>query len=126
MATGFQVSVNEGVVVVTHAGRLEYADTNNAIRAAADAAIEADTKRVLFDLRRADLSNYYSYAVRHAEFAPELGLDKSYTLAFVGDETSVDVLSFMELVTRNRGWQSRYFVDFEGALAWLGEAGGAH
>jgi hypothetical protein len=119
MAGDFRVDVARGVVVVQHTGRLEYADTNKAIAAAVEAAVKAGTKRVLFDLTRADVSNYYSYTVRHAEVAPELGLDTSYRLAFVGNQEAVDTLSFIETVTRNHGWKSRHFLDVDEAMRWL-------
>jgi hypothetical protein len=119
MAGDFRVEVVRSVVVVSHLGRLEYADTNKAIAAAVAAAVEIGGKRILFDLSRADVSNYYSYSVRHAEFAPDLGLDTTYKLAFVGGSEAVDLLSFIETVTRNRGWKSRYFVDTDAAITWL-------
>ena len=119
MATEFSVEVRQGVVVVTYVGKLEYAESNKAIAAGAEAAVHAGTRRLLFDVRRADLANYYSHIVRHAEFAPELGLDTAYQLAFVGLPEAAEVLEFAELVTRNRGWNARHFLDFDAALAWL-------
>jgi hypothetical protein len=125
MGGNFRIEVTKGVVVVTHTGRLEYADTNKAIAAASEAAVKAGTKQVLFDFRQADIANYYSYAVRHAEFAPDFGLDTTYKIAFLGLPEAIDVLSFMETVAKNHGWQARYFFHFEGALVWLAHASDA-
>jgi hypothetical protein len=115
----FLVHVDDGVVIVEQIGDLQFDETNKAIAAAVAAARGANSKRVLFDLTRAQLANYYSYTVRHAELAPDLGLDVSYALAFVGRPEADDVLSFIALTTRNRGWKSRYFFDRQAALEWL-------
>jgi hypothetical protein len=119
VAADFNVSVADDVVIVSHVGRLEYHDTNRSIEAAAQAAAKAGTKLVLFDFTRADLANYYSYAVRHAEFAPELGLDTTYKIAFVGLPAAIDVLEFIQRVTRNRGWRAHYFLSLDEAVDWL-------
>ena len=57
--------------------------------------------------------------MRHAEFAPELGLDTTHKLAFVGSADAADVLEFIERVTRIRGWQSRRFFNLDDGLDWL-------
>jgi hypothetical protein len=75
---------------------------------------------VLFDLRQADLANYYSYTVRHGELAPRLGLDTSFVLAFVSRPGAIDVAQFMERVAINRGWRARAFTDLAAAEKWLG------
>jgi DNA-binding PucR family transcriptional regulator len=119
MAGDFQVDLRQDVVLVTHIGRLEYADTNKAIAAAANAAKDTGTKLILIDLSRADATNYYSYTVRHAEFAPELGLDTTYKLAFVGSREAVDILEFVARVMTNHGWQARCFFTAQEGLDWL-------
>jgi len=120
MSAKFDVYVDRGVVVVAHVGNLQFDQTNKAIIAAVEAARNVGSKRVLFDLRRAQLANYYSYSVRHAELAPELGLDTGYKLAVVGAPEAHDILSFMVRVARNRGWRCRCFFDVGRALKWLG------
>ncbi len=122
MAADYRVYVDAGVVVVEHVGALQFDDTNDAIGKAAEAARDANSKRVLFDLRRAELANYYSYSVRHAEVAPSLGLDTSHKLAFVGERGAADILSFIERVTRNRGWKARCFFDMDQAFEFLQSA----
>jgi hypothetical protein len=91
------------VVVITHTGAINFDDAHNAIGIGLTSAQKAAGKKLLFDLRLADLSNYYSFIVRHAELAPGMGLDASFLVAFVGTREAADVLSFTERVVRNRG-----------------------
>jgi hypothetical protein len=107
------------VVVATLHGSLQYEQTNQCIAAAARAARAAGSRSVLFDFRAADLANYYSYTVRHADVAPRLGLDTRFSLAFVGTTHAGEVLRFMEQVARSRGWRARAFHNMARALAWL-------
>jgi hypothetical protein len=122
MASSFDVRLRDGTVVVSVRGALRFDETNRSIAAAVEAARAAQTKKIVFDLRAADCSNYYSYTVRHGELAPTLGLDTSFSLAFVGAPQSADVLAFMELVAHNRGWRSRSFTDIDDAMKWAGDA----
>jgi hypothetical protein len=115
----FEISVAYGVVVITLHGDLDYEEVNQAIAAGVKTAGASHSLGMLFDLRSADVANYYSYSVRHAETAPQLGLDTSFALAFVGTGESRDVLSFMETVARNRGWRARAFTAMPPALKWL-------
>jgi hypothetical protein len=92
------------VVVITHTGAINFDDAHNAIGIGLTSAQKAAGKKLLFDLRFADLSNYYSFIVRHAELAPGMGLDVS---------------SFTERVVRNRGWNARHFFSMDEALEWL-------
>lgn len=119
MTNGFNIHLEDDVVIVTHVGYLQFDQTNKALAGTVEAAQRGRIKRVLIDHRQADTSNYYNYIVRHAEVAPHLGLDESYKLAFLGLPSQVGVLDFIVTVTRNRGWQSQFFVDRDSALAWL-------
>lgn len=120
MAADFRIHLRSGVVMVVETGQLDYATSRRAIAESIEAAKAAGTKRILFDLRDADLSNYYSYIVRHAETASERGLDASYSMAVVGQRAQADVLSFIDMVARNRGWRLRIFPEVGPALEWLG------
>lgn len=122
MSANFHVRVHEGVVVVTHVGNLHFEDTNRSIAAAVEAARTTGSKIVLFNLTGAQLSNYYSYSVRHAELAPKLGLDTTYRIAIVGIAAADDILSFMEMVAQNRGWRAQRFFDIDEAMRWLRQA----
>jgi hypothetical protein len=86
------------VVVITHKGAIDFDEAHNAIGIGLTSAKKAAGKKLLFDLRFADLSNYYSFIVRHAELAPGMGLDASFLVAFVGTREAADVLSFTERV----------------------------
>ena len=114
-----EIQTRGGIVIVCLSGSLEYEETNQAIAAAVDAAGVGGTSRILFDMRRADLANYYSYTVRHAEVAPQLGLHTGFVLGFVGPRAAQDVLCFMENVARNRGWKARSFTSMVDAFKWL-------
>lgn len=118
MAAEFRIEIRGDVVIVLEKGAPLFEDTaralGDAIRAARDSG-----KKILFDHRLADLSNYYSYIVRHAEAAQLIGLDNTFRIALVGLPEQDDVLSFMVTVGHNRGWNSRRFFDFDDALQWL-------
>jgi hypothetical protein len=116
---GFHIRVESDVVHIVETGTLDFATSNRAVIGAVEAAKASRTRCLLFDLRAADLSNYYSYIVRHAETAAQTGLDAGYGIAVVGPRDGADVLSFIELVARNRGWRARSFFELEPALEWL-------
>jgi hypothetical protein len=118
----FDVRADAGVCRVALHGALDYDESNKAIAAAAECAAQHRVDRVLFDLRDADASNYYSYIVRHAEEAPSLGFERSYRVAFVARPESMPVVEFMALVARNHGWQARAFAEIDEADGWLQEA----
>lgn len=121
MPAEFRVELRGDVVVVLEHGAPGFEDTNKALAAAIRTAREGGRK-ILFDHRLADLSNYYSYIVRHAEAAPGMGLDSTFRIALVGLPEQDDVLSFMVRVGQNRGWKSRRFFDVDEALQWLGQS----
>ena len=119
MAGDFRIRVDSGVVFVVENGTLDYATSYRALAAAVEAANAAATPCLLIDVRDADLTNYYSYIVRHAEAAGEFGLDSRFRIAVVGQPGAADVLSFIETVARNRGLKVRCFLDADPALDWL-------
>ncbi|HYD58063.1 MAG TPA: hypothetical protein VEB41_14265 [Burkholderiales bacterium] len=123
MSGDFRIRVESDVVFVVESGRLDFDASNHAIVLAVEAAKAASTKCLLFDVRDADLSNYYSYIVRHADMAADTGIDAGFSIAVVGRPDATDVLSFIELVARNRGWRAKCFYDPDKALAWLRGAG---
>jgi hypothetical protein len=118
-AARFAVQIRGDVVVVVGQGAPEFQEANNAL-ADAIAAPGKHSKKILFDHRLVDLSNYYGFIVRHAEVAPALGLDSTFRIAHLGTRVQDEVLSYMVDVGRNRGWNVRCFMDFDAALQWLG------
>jgi hypothetical protein len=118
MAAEFRLEIRGDVVLVVERGVPLFEETSKALAAAIQAAKEHGRK-ILFDHRLADLSNYYSYIVRHAESALAIGLDHTFRIALVGTPDQGDVMSFMVTVGRNRGWNSRCFLGFDEALQWL-------
>jgi hypothetical protein len=124
MAARFDIEMRDDVVVVHEEGTLRFEETQQALADAIEAALEGGTRKILFDHRRVDLANYYSHIVRHADLAPGLGLDASFRIALVGLPEQDDVLSFIVMVGRNRGWNSQRFFDFDAALLWLQSAQG--
>ncbi len=119
MATGFDVQVRGDIVIVVGMGVPAFDEASNAL-ASAIAEARVLKKKILFDHRLLDLSNYYGYIVRHAEMAPYMGLDGTFRMAHVGTPSQDEVMSFMVLVGHNRGWNVRCFFDFDEALRWLG------
>ena len=114
----FRITLRGDVVVVTEQGLARFEDVEQALVAAISAAGDSG-KKILFDHRLADISNYYGYIVRHAETALRIGLDATFRVALLGTPEQDDILSFMVTVGRNRGWNSRCFSDLDEALAWL-------
>jgi hypothetical protein len=119
VAGDFRIRVDSGVVFVVESGTLDFSTSYRALASAVEAAKAAATTCLLIDVRDADLTNYYSYIVRHAEAAGEFGLDSRFRIAVLGQAGAADVLSFIETVARNRGLKVRSFLEVEPALDWL-------
>ena len=117
--TDFHVEVQGDVVVVVRKGAPLFEDTQKAMAAAVAAARDAGTKKILFDVRLADLANFYSYIVRDVNLDPVLGLDTSFRICVVGSRGQADVLAFIVRVRQMHGWEARYFFGMDEALAWL-------
>ncbi len=124
MAGDFRIRVESDAVLIFETGTLDFATSARAILCAIEEAKAHDIKCLLFDLREADLSNYYSYIVQHAETAAQAGLNPDYSIAVVGSRDRADVLAFVEMVARNRGWRARKFHDPDEARQWLRAGGG--
>ena len=90
--------------------------------AAVAAAQDAAAKKILFDVRLADLTNFYGYIVRDVDLDPLLGLDTSFRICVVGTREQADVMSFIVHVRQMRGWKAKWFFDMDEALKWLAEA----
>ncbi|HEX6321724.1 MAG TPA: hypothetical protein VFZ84_22875 [Burkholderiales bacterium] len=122
MRAEFHVELRGDVVVVVRKGAPLFEDTQKAVAAALAAARDAGTKKILFDVRLADLTNFYSYIVRDVNLDPLLGLDTSFRICVVGTREQADVMSFIVHVRQMRGWEAQWFFDMDEALKWL--AGG--
>lgn len=125
MPAEFHVELRGDVVVVVRKGAPLFEDTQKAAAAATAAARDAETKKILFDVRLADLTNFYSYIVRNVNLDPLLGLDTSFRICIVGSREQMDVMSFIVRVRQMRGWEARCFFDMNEALEWLAEGGPA-
>lgn len=123
MPAEFLIEIRGDVVVVVRRGAPLFEDTQRAVAAAVAAARDAGTKKILFDVRLADLTNFYSYIVRDVNLDPLVGLDTSFRICVVGSREQVDVMSFIVRVRQMRGWESRWFFDMDEALQWLAEDG---
>ena len=123
MAARFSIQLHADVVVVHEEGTLEFEETQRALADAIRTARDAGSRKLLFDHRLVDLANYYSHIVRHAEVAPQMGLDSEFRIALVGHPGQEDVMAFSVMVGRNRGWDVRRFFDFDEALQWLAREG---
>jgi hypothetical protein len=122
MRAEFHVELRSDVVVVVRKGAPLFEDTQKAVAAALAAARDAGTKKILFDVRLADLTNFYSYIVRDVNLDPLLGLNTSFRICVVGTREQADVMSFIVHVRQMRGWEAQWFFDMDEALKWL--AGG--
>jgi hypothetical protein len=119
MPSEFDVQVQGDVVVVVRKGAPQFEDTQEAMAAAVAAARDAGTNKILFDVRLADLANFYSYIVRDVKLDPLLGLDTNFRIGVVGMREQVDVMSFIVRVRQMHGWKAESFVDMHEALKWL-------
>lgn len=121
MPAEVQIELRGDVVVVVRKGAPLFQHTQEAVAAAVAAARDAGTRKILFDVRLADLTNFYSYIVRDVDLDPLQGLDTSFRICLVGSREQVDVMSFITRVRRMRGWQAQWFFDMDEALKWLAE-----
>jgi hypothetical protein len=119
MPAEFHVELRSDVVVVVRRGAPLFEDTQEAMAAAVAVARNAGTKKILFDVRLADLANFYSYIVRDVNLDPLLGLDTSFCICVVGSREQADVMAFIVRVRQMRGWKSECFFDVDEALKWL-------
>lgn len=119
MPAEFQVEVRGDVVVIVRKGAPLFEDTQRAMAAAVAAARDAGTKKILFDVRLADLANFYSYIVRDVNLDPLLGLDTGFRICVVGSREQKDVMSFIVRVREMHGWKAQWFFDMDEALKWL-------
>ena len=117
--SSFELWVYDRVVRVRQRGVPDFEETNRSLAGAAELAKASAIHHVLFDLRDADVANYYSYAARHAELAPSLGFDTGFTIAILGRPEAEEVLGFYEKVARSHGWQARAFTDEAAAERWI-------
>jgi hypothetical protein len=123
MAAEFDIELRGDVVVVVRRGAPLFEDTQTAMAAAVAAARDAGGRKILFDVRLADLTNFYSYIVRNVDLDPLLGLDTSFRICLVGTPAQAEIMSFIVRVRRMRGWEAESFFEIEEALEWLAEDG---
>jgi hypothetical protein len=123
MRAEFDVELRGDVVAVVRKGAPLFEDTQKAVAAAVAAAREVGSKKILFDVRLADLTNFYSYIVRDVDLDPLLGLDTDFSICVVGSREQVEVMSFIVRVRQTRGWEAKWFFDMDEALKWLAEGG---
>lgn len=119
MDTDYTISVDDGFIRVVYVGRTLYDTSTRMIRDIARIAGEADTQRLLIDLRQALYGQSHVSPIRHVEEAPSLGVDASYRSAILGAKKDQMILKFIEDVAVNRGYRTRVFFDEQEALAWL-------
>jgi hypothetical protein len=119
MSAEFHVEVRGDVVVIVRKGAPLFEDTQRAMAAAVAAARDAGTKKILFDVRLADLANFYSYIVRDVNLDPLLGLDTGFRICVVGSREQEGVMSFIVRVREMHGWKAQWFFDMDEALKWL-------
>lgn len=119
-ASGQQIGIEavNGIIRVEYRGLVEYGPTTAMLRRVVALAAEADTKRVLFDIRAADYSGYLVNAIRHAEEGRKLGLDSSFRCALLG-VAGIPMLHFIETVSVIRGYVVKAFTDEFEAAVWL-------
>lgn len=119
MPTELHVEVRGDVVVIVRKGAPLFEDTQTAMAAALAAARDMGTKKILFDVRLADLTNFYGYIVRAVNLDSLLGLDTGFRICVVGSREQADVMSFIVRVREMHGWKAQWFFDMDEALKWL-------
>jgi hypothetical protein len=112
------VSVREGIVWVELRGDITFADSVVAMRAAAAAARESASERLVFDLRASRHAEFHALTLESARMAPDMGLSTALRSAILGHDGDPR-LPFIENVAANRGFKVRAFTDPEQAVAWL-------
>jgi hypothetical protein len=112
------VSVRDGIVWLELRGDIHFQDSVDAMRAAAAAARENASDRLVFDLRASRHAEFHAMTLESARMAPDIGLSTALRCAVIGNEGDPR-LAFIEDVAANRGFKARAFTDPAQATAWL-------
>jgi hypothetical protein len=118
MSADIQIAVEQGITRVVYRGRFQFEVTTEMLRKVGRIAAENLSDRLLIDVREAGEGQYHVNAIRHAEQAHELGIDRGFRIALLvrqGDPR----FPYVEDVLVNRGFQAKAFTDEAEALAWL-------
>ena len=118
MIPEYQISLEQGFILVTYRGKAEFGVTDKMLREVGQLAAESKTARVLFDMRESDSSSYHISTIRHAENSSALGIDRRFRIALLGAKGD-PMLKYFEDVAVNRGFQVMTFVDEAEAMGWL-------
>ena len=121
MPADIQITFELGIIRVTYRGEAQFDLTTKMLRNVARIAAENKSKLLLFDIREAEDRNYHTDAIRHTQQAPALGIDQTFRIAFLGSK-NLEMLSYIEDVSVNRGFQAKAFTDEAEAVAWLRSA----
>jgi hypothetical protein len=119
MPAELHVEVRGDVVLVVRKGAPLFEDTQTAVASALAAARDVGTKKILFDVRLADLTNFYSYIVRAANLDPLPELATGFRICLVGSREQAAVIAFIVRVRETHGWKAQGFFDMDEALKWL-------
>jgi hypothetical protein len=118
MDRDIQIAVTNGIIRVTYKGNVEYDPTTQMLKTVGRLAEQKKIDRLLFDVREANYQDYYVGTIRHAEEGADLGIQRSFRIAFLGAPTST-MLGYIEAVSVNRGYWVQTFTQEDEALTWL-------
>lgn len=112
------IDERDGIIRVVYRGRVRYDSVERLLREVVRIASESGGRRILFDVRDAQYSNYHIETIQHAERGRVLGLDSTYRIAFLGSADE-PMLRYIENVSINRGYQVKAFTEEDAADGWL-------
>ena len=112
------ISVKQGVIRAVYSGDADFGVTTEMLRKVARISSESQSKLLLLDIREVEDRQYHVDAIRHAEQAPELGIDQTFRIALLRSRND-PMLQYIETVAINRGFRAKAFTDESEALAWL-------
>jgi hypothetical protein len=118
MTTDIQITVEQGITRVVYRGQMQFDVTTEMLRKVGRIAAENLSVMLLIDVREAGEGQYHVNAIRHAEQAHDLGIDRGIRIALLvrqGDPR----FPYVEDVMVNRGFQAKAFTDEAEAVAWL-------
>ena len=111
------VRVDGGVVRATLTGQIGRQRSARAIELAAQAAGEAHSELLLFDVSQARFDDYHTLVLDGVRRVKERGIGH-YRIAILGAPGD-KWLAYMEDVAANRGLRARAFTEERDALEWL-------
>ena len=114
----FECEVVNGLVWLRMHGYITPAIGDQIMTQAIETAKSSDCRLMLFDMRDAELGESVANLYVRPGMAEAMGYDRTHKSAMLCAATD-DKTDFLEMVSKNRGFQFRVFTDEAECVAWL-------